>query len=108
MEESSVFMIKLKSWNYSIWKSRMQDLLYMKDLHEPIKGDEAKLTDLNDKKWTQLNQKTISTIRSWIDQSVYHHVAKESKTDVLWRKLETIYEQPATQNRVNMMKMLLT
>ena len=85
----------------------MEDLLYMKDLHEFIKGDEANPTDLNDKKWAQLNQKTIGTIRSWIDQSVYHHVVKEFKTGVLWRKLETIYEQLAAQNRVNMMKKLV-
>ena len=83
IEESSTLMIKLKSWNYGIWKSRMEDLLYMKNLHEPIEGDEAKPADIDDKKWAQLNQKVVDTIRSWIDQSVYHHVAKESKADVL-------------------------
>ena len=83
MEESSTCMIKLKSWNYGIWKSRMQDLLYMKDLHEPIEGEETRLADLNDKKWTQLNQKVVGTIRSWIDQSVYHYVTKESRVDDL-------------------------
>ena len=50
MEESLACMIKLKSQNYGIWKSRMKDLLHMKDLHEPIKGEETKLVDLNDKK----------------------------------------------------------
>ena len=50
MEESSERMIKLKSWNYRIWKSMMEDLLYMKDLDEPIKGEEARPTDLDDKK----------------------------------------------------------
>ena len=49
----------------------------------------------------------MGTIRSWIDQSVYHHLAKESKDDILWRKLEIIYEQPTTQNKVNMMKRLV-
>ena len=93
MEKSLACKIKLKSWNYSIWKSRIEDLLYMKDLHEPIKGKEARRADLDDKKWAQLNQKVVSTIRSWIDQSVYHHIVKESRVDVLWRKLEIIYEQ---------------
>ena len=94
MEESLACMIKLKSQNYGIWKSRMKDLLYMKDLHEPIKGKEAWCADLDDKKWAQLNQNIVGTIRSCIDQSVYHHVAKESGVDILWRKLEMIYEQP--------------
>ena len=29
----------------------MKDLLYMKDLHETIKGEKAKPVDLDDKKW---------------------------------------------------------
>ena len=51
MEESSTFMIKLKSWNYGIWKYRMEDLLYMKDLYEPIEGEKVRPADLDDKKW---------------------------------------------------------
>ena len=35
----------------------MEDLLYMKDLYEPIEGEEARPTDLDDKKWAQLNQR---------------------------------------------------
>ena len=29
----------------------MEDLLYVKDLHEPIEGDKTRPTDLDDKKW---------------------------------------------------------
>ena len=92
-------MIKLKSWNYGTLKSRIEDLLYMKDLHESITSQETTLVDLNDRKWAQLNQKVVFTIKSWIDQSVYHHVAKEFRTDVLWWKLETIYERPIAQTK---------
>ena len=49
---------------FGIWKFRIKDLLYMKDLHEPIKGEEARLADLNEKKWAQLNQNIVGTIRS--------------------------------------------
>ena len=45
-------MIKLKSWNYGIWNSGIEDLLYMKDLYEPIEGEEARFANLDDKKWT--------------------------------------------------------
>ena len=55
IKESSAFMIKLKLWNYGIWKSRMEDLLYMKDLHELFEGGEVKPADIDDKKWAQLN-----------------------------------------------------
>ena len=39
-----------ESWNYGIWKSRIEDLLHMKDLLEPIKGEEFRLVKLDDKK----------------------------------------------------------
>lgn len=42
MEESSSVMVKLTSSNYSIWKPRMEDILYCKDLYEPIQGDDSK------------------------------------------------------------------
>ena len=42
----------------------MEDLLYIKDLHELLKGDKAKPADIDDKKWAQLNQKVVGTIRS--------------------------------------------
>ena len=35
----------------------------MKNLHEPIAGEEAKPADLNDKKWAQLNEKAVGIIR---------------------------------------------
>ena len=85
----------------------MEDLSYMKDLHEPIEGEEVRPANLDDKKWSQLNQMVVGTIRSWIDQSVYHHIAKESKADVLWRKLKMIYKQPTAHNKANLMKMLV-
>ena len=85
----------------------MENFLYVKDLHEPIKGNEAKPTDLDDRKWAQLNQKVVSIIRSWIDQSAYHHVVKESMVDVVQRKLEAIYEQLTAHYKVNLMKMLV-
>ena len=49
----------------------------------------------------------MSTIRSWIDQCVYHHTTKESRADVRWRKLEKIYEHPTIQNKGNLMKTLV-
>jgi hypothetical protein len=36
MEESSNSMVKLTASNYSIWKTRMEDILYCKELFEPI------------------------------------------------------------------------
>ena len=35
-------IVKLSVSNYSIWKPMMENVLYCKDLHDPIKGDSVK------------------------------------------------------------------
>ena len=42
-------MIKLSALNYSIWKLMMEDVLYYKDLHDPIEGDSAKPSKMSNK-----------------------------------------------------------
>ena len=42
MEEISGTMFKLNASNYNIWKPQMEDMLYCKDLFDPVEGDEAK------------------------------------------------------------------
>ena len=49
MEYTSGTMIKLSASNYSIWKPMIEDVLYCKDLHDPIEGDSAKLSSMLDK-----------------------------------------------------------
>ncbi|CAL8167685.1 unnamed protein product [Prunus armeniaca] len=71
---SSATMLKLTASNYSIWKPRMEDILYCKDLYESLQllgqKPEGKLDDA----WSILNRKAIGQIRQ-VDQSVFHHVA---------------------------------
>ena len=49
----------------------MEDVLYCKDLHEPIEGDSVKPSDMSDRDWEKLNRKIIGCIRQWIDVSVF-------------------------------------
>jgi hypothetical protein len=42
MEESSSSMVKLTASNYSIWKTRMEDILYCKDLFDLIEMEGVK------------------------------------------------------------------
>ena len=70
-------MIKLTSSNYLIWNTRMKDILYCKELFEPIKCRDYKPITTIEDEWKKLNKKTIGHIRQWVDQSVFHHVAKE-------------------------------
>ena len=63
MEELAGGMVKLTSSNYSIWKPRMEDILYTKDLYLPIHGDKRKPAEMNDDDWEVLNRKSVVRIR---------------------------------------------
>ena len=71
----------------------MEDILYCKDLHEPIEGVEAKLEGTSDANWKKMNRKAIGHIREWVDDSVFHHVANETDAHELWKKLESLFEK---------------
>lgn len=82
-------------------------------MHEAIEEDEAKPTDISDKEWDRMHKKAVFTIRQWVDESEYHHVRNdhhvrnESRADVLWRKLESIYEQWTVHDQVKMIRKLV-
>ena len=63
MEESSgAAMIRLTSSNYSIWKPRMEDILYCKDLYAPIDGDKSKPKDMLEAEWKIMNSSSNQTV----------------------------------------------
>lgn len=97
--------MKLTVTNYSIWKSRMEDYLYCKDLHDPI--DSLKPAGMADSTWEKLQRKTLGTIRQWVDISLYNHVKNETDPRVLWKKLEDMYEVTNAQSKVFMMRKLM-
>lgn len=68
----------------------MEDILHCKDLYDLVEGGSGKLADVDMKKWKKLHRKTVGVIRSWIDQSVFHHVAKETDASSLWKKLKSM------------------
>ena len=97
MAETVSGMIKLSSSNYSIWKPRMEDILYCKDLHEPIQGDEDKPSTKSAKDCELMHRKMVAYIRQWVDESVFHHVAKEVSKELqsikaMQEEMQTLHE----------------
>ncbi|KAF7143342.1 hypothetical protein RHSIM_Rhsim05G0201800 [Rhododendron simsii] len=107
MEENSGAMIKLTSAHYSIWKPRIEDVLYTKDLYLPIYGDTKKPQGTSDEDWKVTNRKAVALIRTWVDQSVFHHVAQETNVYELWTKLEAMYERKTAQNKAFLIRRLV-
>ena len=62
-------MIVLNLDNFANWKIKMEDLLIVKDLYEPIHKSEIP-TGVLESKWKLLNMKAVATIRQCVDMSV--------------------------------------
>ena len=59
LDESAITSgIKLDSFNYSLWKPMMEDILYCKDLYEPIVKDKIP-TCVTEEEWRVLHKKAV-------------------------------------------------
>uniref|UniRef100_A0A0A9B7D2 Retrovirus-related Pol polyprotein from transposon TNT 1-94 n=1 Tax=Arundo donax TaxID=35708 RepID=A0A0A9B7D2_ARUDO len=107
MEDNAISngMIKLDASNYYLQKPMMEDLLYCKDLYEPIVRDKIS-TSVKEEDWRVLNRKALSMIRLYINHNIFHHVANDTNTYDLWHKLESMYEQKTTLNKASVIKWL--
>ena len=65
-------MIVLSATNYAIWKPRMEDILFCKDLHDPLENKGEKPVAKKDEEWRKMNRKTIGLIRQCIGHEVFH------------------------------------
>ena len=71
----------------------MNDILYCKELFKPIECKGYKPITITEDEWKKLNRKTIGQIRQWVDQNVFHYVAKEVDAYSLWLKLVFMREK---------------
>ena len=66
MEETSnhIHMINLNESDWMIWKLKMEDLPYCKDLFAPVEGDSAKLKATIEEDWKGLIGRQCDTFDS--------------------------------------------
>ena len=108
MDESSSVsgMIKLTCSNYALWKMKMEDILYCKDLYEPILN-EQKPEKYNDQQWQVLHRKAVGMIRQYIDHSVIQDVSDETDALQLWKKLDSTFARQTGVNKASLMRRLV-
>ena len=79
MDESLGGMIKLTRPNYSIWKSKMRDMLMCKDMWLPVRHGTSKPENIDASTWEAMHIKTTSYIRCFIDMSLCNNFGDETK-----------------------------
>lgn len=99
-------MITLNSSNYQLWKGKMEDLLYVKEFHEPV-FSEQKPDSMKDEEWRLLHRRVCGFIRQWIDDSVLNHINDETDARTLWTKLDQLFRAKTGQNKLCHIKKLM-
>ena len=96
-------MMVLNSHNYADWKIKMDDILIVKDLYDPIDKEEIP-TGVIASEWKLLNKKAMATTRQCVDVSVIQHVANDTNAYEMWQKLSGLYERKNALNKTSLMR----
>jgi len=102
IEEGRIVIEKFNCTDFGYWKVQIEDILYGKDLHQPLLGEQ--LDDMYDHDWALLDRKALVVIRLSLSKSVAHNVVKEKTTTSLMAVLSSMYKKPSANNKVHLMK----
>ena len=104
-EEGKFRVDKFNDQNCQLWKMKMDDYLYQKDLYLPSSGKKKPAT-MKDEEWEALDRKALGTIRMCLDLSVAYNISKEKTTEGVMSALGKLYKKPLASNKVFLMKPL--
>ena len=57
-----IIIEKLNGRNWGLWKAKMEDFLYLNDLHQPLENNGEKFSNLSEAKWETLDKKAVVSI----------------------------------------------
>ena len=100
-------MFKLTRSNYLVWKSKMRDMLVVKDLWLPVQFGEKRPDKIDATIWEVMRMKTTSYIRCFIDMILYNNFNEESKAHELWEKIGIMFQNKNVANQVSVFRKLV-
>ena len=100
MVEDGRFRVeKFNGQKYPLWKMKMEDYLYQKDLYLPLSRKTKKPSSMTDEKWNILDRKELGTIRLCLAVSVAFNILKETRIEGLIKALVKLYGKNLPQIR---------
>ena len=100
-------MFKLTDSNYSMWKSEMRDLFVCKVLWLPVQFRKNKSDKINASTWEGMHLEVGAYVRCFIDMSLYNNFDEETDVDVLWKKVDVMFEKKNVVNRVSVLQKIM-
>ena len=99
MEDSFGGLFKLTGSNYSMWKSKMRDMV-CKDLWLPVQFGDGRPNKIDASTWEVMHLKSTAYIICLIDMSLYNNFGEETKADHR-------FENKNTVNRVSVFRKIM-
>jgi hypothetical protein len=106
LEDGKFRVEKFNDQNYQLWKMKMEDYLYQKDIFLPFGRVAKNSTTMKDGEWEILDIKALGTIQMSLEASVAFNISKENTMKDLMDTLAKLYEKPLASNKVFLMKRL--
>lgn len=103
--ETKYMIAKLNNENYFNWRYRMQMLLIEKGVWNVISTEK---TDPAPQGWTENDQKAHSTIALSVEDDQIQHIRNCKSARCAWGKLKDFHEKDSPNNRLFIMKQLMT
>ena len=103
-EGKAIRIEKFDGTDFAYWKMQIEDILYGKELHKPLLGEQ--LDDMDNSEWALLDRKALTVVRLSLSKSVVHNVVKEKTTTGLMVASFSMYKKPSANNKVYLMKNL--
>ena len=91
MDDSFQGMFKLIGSNYSVWKSKIRNMLVCNYLWLPLHIRSKMLDKIDASTWEVLHLKAVGYIMCFIDMSLYNNFDDDNNVDVLWEKIDTMF-----------------
>ena len=104
LEEGKVKIEKFDGRDFGFWKMQMEDYLYQKKLHLPLKGEKPNNMEQSD--WELLDRQALGVVRLTLAKNVAFNIVNEKTTAGLMRTLSNMYEKPSAANKVYLMRRL--
>ena len=101
MDDSLGGIFKLTGFNYPVWKSKMRDMLVVKDPWLSVQFGDKRPDKIDATIWEVMHMKTIAYIRCFIDMNLYNKSNKESKSHELWEKIGIMFQNKNAANQVS-------
>lgn len=90
--------------NFSLWQTRMKDLLIQQGVQKALLGISKKPEKMSAEDWEEMDAKAASAILLHLSDEVIHNVLDQKSAEGIWNSLEKLYMAKNMTNKLYLKK----